>query len=335
MPPTTSPPRTSPWRVRAAVAAAAVVAAGLIAGLVYLTVRRPHRTYNYLDQPIGVQVLPGIDEEGFLTEEVSQSTGESYRWTGGSARLVVPVGDRPPRALFVRLGLDVPRPGKLTIKANGQPLFNGPVPEPTEWAQTFDLPGLSPSRPVVIELLSDTHVPAQVKGNTDGRTLGVCLRSLILLSGTQEYTDVSLGVRTVPEVQETGFHNPERLGGQPCRWTDGAARLTVPLRDRRPRLLALTAEVPRPDGYRLRVTVNGQTLFEDTVKRKGDWSAELPLDGVDLGSQAVIDLVSSTFVPAEVERGSKDNRTLGVRLKRLVLVGEPAAEKQPGGGERR
>jgi hypothetical protein len=94
-------------------------------------------------------------------------------------------------------------------------------------------------------------------------------------------------------------------------------------------------EVPRPGGYRLRVTVNGQTLFEDTVKDKGDWSAELPLDGVDLGNQAVIDLVSSTFVPAEVDRGSKDNRTLGVRLKRLVLVGEPAAAKPPGGGERR
>jgi hypothetical protein len=74
------------------------------------------------------------------------------------------------------------------------------------------------------------------------------------------------------------------------------------------------------------VAVNGQVLFDDEVEPRSHWSADLPLTGVPLGEQAVIELGGSTFVPAETTPGSKDPRRLGVRVERLVLNDEAAPE---------
>ena len=54
---------------------------------------------------------------------------------------------------------------------------------------------------------------------------------------------------------------------------------------------------------------------------------ELPLAGIDLGDSARIELDSSTFVPSEVDGNTKHDRTLGVRLLRLSLLGESEAPK--------
>jgi hypothetical protein len=94
-----------------------------------------------------------------------------------------------------------------------------------------------------------------------------------------------------------------------------------------PKLLALAAEIPDVEGYWVRVTLNGSVLFHDKVEQKSTWSAELPLDRVDLGDRAVIELESPTFVPARLGTGSKDPRTLGVHLTRLLLLSQAAAEK--------
>lgn len=39
------------------------------------------------------------------------------------------------------------------------------------------------------------------------------------------YLDLPLGVKRVPGVEESGFYHREEYGGQPCRWTDGAAKV--------------------------------------------------------------------------------------------------------------
>ena len=43
---------------------------------------------------------------------------------------------------------------------------------------------------------------------------------------------------------------------------DGAARLVVPLRDRRPTSLGVRLEIPDRPEHLVRIAVNGQTLFE-------------------------------------------------------------------------
>jgi serine/threonine protein kinase len=283
---------------------------------------------SYLDQTLGVEPLPGIEEEGFLNAETSRTTGEPFRWTNGAARLVVPLA-QPPVALFVRLGVTNARPVRLGIRVNGEALFQEQVAMQLEWARTFDLAGRSLGKEMVIEILSDTEVPAQVrKDTTDSRALGVCLRGVMLLSRHRDYLNVPLGIQSVPGVPDDGFYYFERPAGKVCRWTNGSATLTVPLRGKRPKALALTLELPSLPNYRVQVAVNGRKLWEEEFQssRGGrPWSAEVPLDGVPLGDSAVIELTSSTFVPSQVQPGIKDDRTLGVRVRRLVLVDDSPA----------
>jgi RNA polymerase sigma factor (sigma-70 family) len=315
-----------------------------IAVLVYWTHRAAHDflqaqsldSTQYLDRPLGLEEIPGIAEEGFYHPEGSPPLSEAYRWTNGAAKLVIPLNGPPPKALHVRLVLFANSP-RIHIRINGQSLFEERVSS-RDWSRTFDLSAMSLGSVLTLEILSDTFIPAeQEKGNTDDRTLGVRVYGVTLLSGTQGFTDVPLGVREVPGVTESGFHGPEkfRLPGmeddRPCRWTDGAARLTVPLGGKTPRKLALSLEISNLPECRLQVKVNGRKLFDDVVSTPQwqlYWSVELPLSGVDLGDSAHIELDSSTFVPAQVGTNPKDTRKLGVRVKRLILVTDAAADRK-------
>jgi serine/threonine protein kinase len=307
----------------------------VVAVTAYSLSTSPHRAntpgVSYLDQTLGLQTLPEVEEEGFLDPEPSKRAwpGETFRWTTGAARLVVPLGERAPQALFIRLGLTNPRSVQLGIRINGQSLFEERFFLKRDWSRTFDLSGMSLGKAAAIEIISDTVIPAQQGwGPTDQRTLGVCFLGASLLSGSQDFTQTPLGVRTVPGIPEEGFHEPELAGGQPCRWTDGAARLTVPLRGKTPRALALTLEIPDEKGYLLQVSVNGRKLFDDEVQPRDHWTAELPLDGVVLGEKAQIEVISSTVIPAQKVPGSKDPRKLGVRVRRLILVNAPPQQAQ-------
>jgi hypothetical protein len=146
------------------------------------------------------------------------------------------------------------------------------------------------------------------------------IHAITLISGTQDYVNVPLGARQVPEVAEEGFHFMERDANQPFRWTNGSARLTVPLRGKRPKALELGLGIPNEKGYRVQVKVNGQTLFDDEVEPNRRWIAELPLAGVDLRDQVQIELNSSTAVPVRFSPGAMDQRRLGVNVRRLVLI---------------
>jgi hypothetical protein len=286
----------------------------------YIKIRRASRPPSALDQPLGVQRVPAVEESGFYGTEGGQSA-DPIRWTNGSARLTVPVDGPPPTALHVRLGLGVPKPTKLAIQVNGTPMFSDTVKPQTEWVRTFDLSGVVAGGPVTIEVLSDTFIPSRArKGAKDDRALGVAVRGITLLSGSRDFAGANLAAEPVPGLEESGFHSRERCGGQPCRWTDGKARVVVPVpRDRRWKALAVTAEIPdRPD-YRVRLAVNGRALFDDGVKPGTTWAKEFPLDGIDLGGRATIELTSSTHVPGPSKAG--DGRTLGIRVRKLTLVG--------------
>jgi hypothetical protein len=302
-----------------------------LAAAVYFFVTRPKkpaepptelRAAALIDQTLGLAPIAGIEEEGFYYVETSKMwPGETYRWTNGAAKLTVPLGGEPPLALFVRLGLTVPRKLHLTIKVNGAPVFDDDVLMKLDWQESFDLGALKLGREMAIEVVSDTFVPAEaLKGSTDGRALGVCVRGISLVSRSRDFTDTPLGVRLVPGVSEAGFSHPEQSGGQPCRWTHGAAKLHVPLRGKMPRSLAVTLEVPDQPNYKVRIAVNERALFDDTVPPNANWSVELPLAGIDMANGARIEIGSSTFVPNQIMPQSKDGRTLGVRVKRLVLV---------------
>lgn len=130
-----------------------------------------------------------------------------------------------------------------------------------------------------------------------------------------------LGVRPVRGVVESGFHAPERdQRGRPQRWTDGHARLEIPLsRDRQPYAVRVRLASTGPRGARLRVLFDGSQVLRARLPA-GDWTGELPLDPASRRSRLVVEIISDTFVPAELTPGSRDGRRLGVAVRAVRLL---------------
>lgn len=294
---------------------------------------------SWLDQPLGTQPLAEIVEEGFYGREVSEASGIAFRWTNGAAKLVIPLHGPPPTGLHIRLILPGLPAYRLSIQVNGKALFEDQLALNGLWSETFDLSTMTLGKELTVEIQSGSHIPANIrKGSKDERILGVRLVAITLLSGAKTFVDVPLGALETPDVKESGFLQPDFPGKQPARWTDGAARLIVPLRGKTPKALALTLEVPNKPRYQVSVTVNGKKLVDEqlegdpTIKSilGRDWSAEVPLGNVELGDNASIELDSSTLVPGELTpaHGENRGRPLGVRVKQLMLISDSDAARK-------
>ncbi len=132
------------------------------------------------------------------------------------------------------------------------------------------------------------------------------------------FAGLRLGAEEVPGVGETGFHPPETAGETTFRWTDGAARLTVPTDPGAPpaRLRLELLYTGRLAGV-LAVSIAGHELFRGELP-PGAWSQTFDLDGVVWTGETVIELDSDTFVPKKV-MDSRDARTLGVAVAGIWL----------------
>src|SRR5262249_57127108 len=84
------------------------------------------------------------------------------------------------------------------------------------------------------------------------------------------FVNVTVGNELFPEVEERGFHFQEYDVGQPFRWTDGNARLVIPIdRTKPPETLLVQVTTYRKRGVgsaRLEVVVNGHSLFKDAIR---------------------------------------------------------------------
>lgn len=114
-------------------------------------------------------------------------------------------------------------------------------------------------------------------------------------------------------VTADGFYGSELLAHRPFRWTNGTARLTVPIDTRSPPL-AMTVDVLMTDGPKtLQIKVNSYTLFSGVVRNR--WTETFALDVVRLSSLNLeIELLSDTHVPQ-----TADSRTLGVAVGAVEL----------------
>jgi hypothetical protein len=248
--------------------------------------------------------------------------------------LIVPLDRQDqPRALW--LLLHRPKNTWLQVMVNGRELVNEKATkkEAYWWERTLDLTGVELKDSIFLEIISNPIKPFE----RDSRHLGVKVRGIELLRQREgetnskmlaSFVDVPLGGQFIRGLKEAGFSEQEEHAGDPCRWTNGAGRITVPLRGKKPHTLQLTAYIPGQPNYRLGVTINGTRIFDDRVPMNRVWSCTLPLSGVDLGDEARIELDSSTFVPSKVNPKVKDDRELGIRLKRLVLISDSTAENK-------
>lgn len=279
---------------------------------------RWNKSANYFDQMLGCVEVAGVREEGFYGPEGRKTP---YRWTNGVAKLMVPTGGEAPKALTVILGLNLPRPIRLVIRANGRGLFDAKVQPQEIWRHTFDLDELPKEKEAIIEIMSDVYIPAEVKkGSADRRPLGVRVVGVVLQSGKKEYLNVPLGNQFVVGVEEAGFHNYELQGDQPFRWTQGHAHLSVPIVRARPSALQVIFDVPPQLTERLALVVNGQKLMDEEVVPRNDWTRTYSLADVPIDNTLKIEVRSGTWIPAKTMPRSRDNRVLGVKVKEIKLL---------------
>ena len=134
------------------------------------------------------------------------------------------------------------------------------------------------------------------------------------------YEGVILGAAPGYRVRESGFHQPERIGGADGRWTNGAATLRVPVDPRSPpHLLGIETMVPDRDGADLRLLANGIELWHQEVPGLA-WSKTFDLQQIPLDDELLIELESDVFTPAEDLGRPEDQRQLGVLVRAIRLA---------------
>ena len=153
-----------------------------------------------------------------------------------------------------------------------------------------------------------------------------------------DYWDVVLGNQGVSGVRESGFHGQEWSKDKPVRWTDGSAKLVVLIDENRPpKALRVDLASTGPKGTELKVLVHSDVLFHKSLP-PGRWSKTFSLAGRSFNERLTIELLSDTFVPAEIIKGAADQRTLGVMVEAITLLDSDSvdsiAEMVPGNGGR-
>ncbi len=141
--------------------------------------------------------------------------------------------------------------------------------------------------------------------------------------GPSWFVDNPVGHKRIPHLKDSGFHGDEfDQEHQPLRWTNGKGRLVIPIGGGRPQALLVRLHTIRPPqvaSARLQITINGRELCSQSIL-VGPWQKTFTLTDIDLGSEAVVEIVSDTFVPKHA-LGSADERTLGVEVRGITLLG--------------
>jgi hypothetical protein len=148
-------------------------------------------------------------------------------------------------------------------------------------------------------------------------------RATAYVQSRSPYLNVMLGSTRVEGVAESGFHFQEYTDGEPFRWTNGYAKLVVPISTKRPpQQLWLSIEVFRPKiaPIRFQLLVDDEILFDGQAP-PGRWERSFDLGAHRFSKQVLIELRSEAFVPKGVMDGGKnfDTRMLGVQVKGIML----------------
>jgi hypothetical protein len=277
---------------------------------------------SYEGVTLGAEPKFGFQEAGFhLTERFLGAPG---RWTDGAAAVKVRLDPgNPPKVLEIETIVPGRDGARLQVLANRVELWHERIP-PVRWTKTFSLEQVPLNEELLIELKSDT--------SPGDRRLGVVVRGIRLTRDARSYEGLILGVDYQRGFEESGFHEPERIEGAPGRWTNGAAKLRVPLNDgNAPQLLEIETIAPGRDGAHLQVLANGVELWNQRIS-PDVWLKTFNLEQIPMNDELLIELKSNTFVPAQKYPPSEDQRHLGVAVRGIRLTARDRFEDRQGKG---
>lgn len=144
--------------------------------------------------------------------------------------------------------------------------------------------------------------------------------SVVLESAWETPADQALGenllvdgVAWLHRATASGFHDLESSGRTSFRWTDGAARIHMPVEaGREPSTLVVEIPMARPDTH-LRISANHCTLADGEISTP--WSEQFAIGECVAGTaELTVAITSDTFVPQ-----GDDSRTLGVAVSRIEV----------------
>ena len=279
---------------------------------------------------------PPIFGSGFGMKE-SPPGRPSFRWSGPTARLIVPGLEGPPAAL-----LSGERPGDagttvLTIRdaVSGRLVETRTVPPGRFDLSIVDAPVYGPlDRPREYLLSCDRPVPLpETVGATRPREGCFVFRDAASSAPPTRLWErfgkeirVDVGSSADGRADLDGFHDRESEpgGGADFRWTAGRATLVwVPLPGFTPSYLALRARAPGREAVEVTVTVGGMSA--GTIRVAAGDFAEFRLPLAPDAAAALtghvpvrIGLVSATFSPKRAGAGD-DGRELGIAVDRVIL----------------
>ena len=217
---------------------------------------------------------------------------------------------------YVRSGWDTEAPLNLAVAING-------TIRATTRTYTFPLAGKRKVWSAVVEESSfhagQNEVEVFVINSSRGKP--VLARAYTPAAPRQGRNVAMAAAKWTWGVEQTGLHVQElSKKDTPIRWTDGAARLLVPLDENRPpQALRVDLASTGHKGTELTVLVNGDVLFHESVPA-GRWSKTFSLAGRSFNQHLTLELLSDTFIPRETYKGSNDRRTLGVLVKAVTLL---------------
>lgn len=261
----------------------------------------------------------------------------SFRWSGRTARLLVPGDFGPPVALLsgerpagsppTRLVVADAASGRVVVTRVVAPgpfelaIVDGPLVGPLRAPREF---AISCDAPVALPRLAGATRPREGCFVFRDATESVAPEAIWERYGPEVFLDVGGAEdrRAGPE----GFFERERIerDGLDMRWTsDRASVVWMPLPGFRPTALGLRARPPGEDAVVVSVFVGGEDVGAIRVE-PGDfalrWLALPPKAAAALTGAAPvpIELRSPTFSPERAGTG-RDPRALGVAVDRIVL----------------
>jgi|GEM_PF-2065930 len=148
-------------------------------------------------------------------------------------------------------------------------------------------------------------------------------------SGAFGGAGINLVTTPLPGLTIGGLYGLNLWGGGPARWTDGqAAFILSGLKELPAGRIRVEIEAASPGGTPLIVTVNGVPVINSYVENKPS-SHEATLAGIASYGEVRIGVHSHTFQPSEFDAGSKDERFLGVALRRVEFAADTESSSDP------
>jgi DNA-directed RNA polymerase subunit RPC12/RpoP len=140
------------------------------------------------------------------------------------------------------------------------------------------------------------------------------------------HLDKLLGTEPTPGIEEEGFYGTEvSKSGTASRWTNGVAKIIVPLHGATPKAVRVSLAIPSERPV-VNIRINGQSVLKERVA-KDNFTETFDLAATKLGKELTLEILSDTVVPAEKNKNSTDERTLGVRVLGISLLSEAGFQK--------